>query len=172
MIGVRLSDVEPDQVKAYKLSKPEGAVVEAVNPNSPAATAGLRDGDVIRLGETTLVFREAQTSGVRLAEHGPLVQGSISIPAQDLLTAVCHKGTDTLIADAASAQVAKRLPPWLQRSGQARTFLLLPLVMKGATFALIYADRSQAGSIAAGEKELSLLRTLRSQAVMAFRQAS
>jgi len=93
-------------------------------------------------------------------------------PAQDLLAAVCHKGTDTLIADAAAAQVAKRLPPWLRRTEQARTFLLLPLVMKGATFALIYADRAQAGSIAAGEKELSLLRTLRSQAVMAFRQAS
>ena len=37
--------------------------------------------------------------------------------------------------------------------------------------ALIYADRAQPGSIAAGEKELSLLRTLRNQAVMAFRQA-
>ncbi|MCM3879586.1 MAG: PDZ domain-containing protein [Vicinamibacterales bacterium] len=47
LIGVRLSDVQPDQVKAYKLSKPEGAVVEAVNPNSPAATAGLREKDVI-----------------------------------------------------------------------------------------------------------------------------
>jgi serine/threonine protein kinase len=93
-------------------------------------------------------------------------------PAQDLLAAVCHKGTDTLIADAAAPQVAKRLPCWLQRTEQARTFLLLPMVMKGATFALIYADRAQPGSIAAGEKELSLLRTLRSQAVMAFRQAS
>jgi serine/threonine protein kinase len=92
--------------------------------------------------------------------------------AQDLLAAVCQKGSDMLIADAAAAQVAKRLPPWLQRTEQARTFLLLPLVMKRATFALIYADRAQAGSIAAGEKELSLLRTLRSQAVMAFRQAA
>jgi serine/threonine protein kinase len=93
-------------------------------------------------------------------------------PAQDLLAAVCQKGSDLLIADAAAVQIATRLPPWLQRNVQARTFLLLPLVMKGATFALIYADRAQAGSIAAGEKELSLLRTLRSQAVMAFRQAA
>ena len=90
----------------------------------------------------------------------------------DLLGAVCLKGSDTLIADAAAAHVAKRLPAWLQRNDQARTFLLMPLVMKGATFALIYADRAQPGSIAAGEKELSLLRTLRSQAVMAFRQAA
>lgn len=47
MIGVRLSDVAADQVKTYKLSKAEGAVVEAVNPNSPAATAGFHEKDVV-----------------------------------------------------------------------------------------------------------------------------
>jgi serine/threonine protein kinase len=92
--------------------------------------------------------------------------------AQDLLAAVCLKGVDTLIADACAANVAARLPDWLRRQPQAQTFLLLPLAMKGSTFALIYADRAQPGSIAAGEKELSLLRTLRNQALMAFRQAS
>jgi hypothetical protein len=95
-----------------------------------------------------------------------------SAKAQDLLAAVCHKGVDTLIADAAAANVAARLPAWLRRQPQAQTFLLLPMMMKGSTFALIYADRAEPGSIAAGEKELSLLRTLRNQAVMAFRQAT
>jgi serine/threonine protein kinase len=99
-----------------------------------------------------------------------LLQGS-EARAQDLLAAVCHKGVDTLIADATAANVAARLPAWLRREPRAQTFLLLPMAMKGSTFALIYADRAQAGSIAAGEKELSLLRTLRNQAVMAFRQA-
>jgi serine protease Do len=47
MIGVRLSEVTADQVKTYKLSKAEGAVVESVNPKSPAATAGLREKDVV-----------------------------------------------------------------------------------------------------------------------------
>lgn len=36
---------------------------------------------------------------------------------------------------------------------------------------MIYADREQAGGIAIGEKELSLLRTLRNQAIMAIRQS-
>ena len=44
--------------------------------------------------------------------------------------------------------------------------------LKGAPFALIYADKAQPGAIELGEKELSLLRTLRNQAVMAFKQAS
>jgi serine protease Do len=47
MIGVRLGDVTADEAKALKLSRPEGAVVEAVNPNSPAGAAGLRAKDVI-----------------------------------------------------------------------------------------------------------------------------
>ena len=47
MIGVRLSDVTAETAKTLKLSKAEGAVVESVNPNSPAATAGLREKDVI-----------------------------------------------------------------------------------------------------------------------------
>jgi serine protease Do len=46
-IGVRLADVSADDVKPLKLTKAEGAVVESINPNSPASTAGLRVKDVI-----------------------------------------------------------------------------------------------------------------------------
>jgi len=112
-----------------------------------------------------------------LGEGASALASQFSVPLHgehaktDLLAAVCHKGVDTLIADAAAVNVAARLPAWLRRQPEAQTFLLLPMMMKGSTFALIYADRAQAGSIAAGEKELSLLRTLRNQAVMAFRQA-
>ena len=52
------------------------------------------------------------------------------------------------------------------------SFLLLPLSMKGAPFALIYGDKAAPGELALGERELALLRTLRNQAVMAFRQVS
>lgn len=89
----------------------------------------------------------------------------------DLFTAVCLKGADTLIADATAANIAARLPAWYREGVGAPAFLLLPLMMKNAPFALIYADKAQPGGIALDEKELSLLRTLRNQAVMAFRQA-
>jgi hypothetical protein len=54
---------------------------------------------------------------------------------------------------------------------------VLPLVMKRTgqadmVLGLIYADKGQADSLQISEKELSLLRTLRNQAVMAFRQAA
>ncbi|MCP5283826.1 MAG: HDOD domain-containing protein [Burkholderiaceae bacterium] len=90
--------------------------------------------------------------------------------APDLFSAICTKGMDTLIADATAANVAQRLPAWYRSSVNAPTFLMLPMAMKGKTFALIYADKGRPGGIEVDEKELSLLRTLRNQAVMAFRQ--
>ena len=93
-------------------------------------------------------------------------------PGPDLFTAVCVKGADTLITDATVAHIGARLPAWYRAGVNAPAFLLLPMQMKGAPFALIYADKAQPGGIALGEKELSLLRTLRNQAVMAFKQVS
>ena len=92
------------------------------------------------------------------------------VPGQgaDLFSAVCLKGADTLITDATAASIAPRLPGWFRSQVNAPAFLLLPLAMKNAPFALIYADKATAGAIELGEKELSLLRTLRNQAVMAF----
>jgi len=90
----------------------------------------------------------------------------------DLFTAVCLKGADTLIADTSLAHIAARLPAWYQRRVNAPAFLLLPLLMKNTPFALIYADTARRGGIELPDKELSLLRTLRNQAVMAFKQSA
>jgi HD-like signal output (HDOD) protein len=87
----------------------------------------------------------------------------------DLFAAACLKGADTVIADGRAANLAPRLPAWY-RASPPQSFLLLPLMLKGAPFALIYADRHHS-AIDFGERELSLLRTLRNQAVMAFKTA-
>jgi serine/threonine protein kinase len=92
--------------------------------------------------------------------------------ALDLLSVACRKAADTLISDASADNIRARLPAWLQREAGARSFVLLPLTMRGAPFALIYADCASAGGIVLGDRELSLLRTLRNQAVMAFKTAS
>ena len=89
----------------------------------------------------------------------------------DLLSVACKKAADTLISDALADNVRTRLPTWLQRETGARSFVLLPMTMKSAPFALIYADCATAGGIVLGDRELSLLRTLRNQAVMAFKTA-
>ena len=89
----------------------------------------------------------------------------------DLFAAVCAKGADTMISDATESRIVQRLPEWYRKTFNAPTFLVLPLQMKGATFGLIYADKGSRGELVLDEKELALLRTLRNQAVMAFRQA-
>lgn len=90
----------------------------------------------------------------------------------DLFTAVCLKGADTMISDATEERIAGRLPAWYQKSVNAPTFLLLPLIIKGKPFGLIYADKGERGGLVLDEKELALLRTLRNQAVMAFKQST
>ena len=100
----------------------------------------------------------------------PLFRVDLTGQPPDLLAAVCLKGADTLIQDARAANIAARLPVWFKGELQAQSFLLLPLMVKGAPLGLIYADHARAGAVQLGDKELSLLRTLRNQAVMAFRQ--
>jgi serine/threonine protein kinase len=89
----------------------------------------------------------------------------------DLFTAVCVKGVDTLIADATQPNIAQRLPSWYGPGLRAGSFLLLPLVVKNAPLGLFYADHLEPGGIGLDERELKLMRTLRNQALMAFRQA-
>lgn len=123
---------------------------------------------------------ETLTGRFGLGDGADRVSAAFKVPLRvapgtsaDLFTAVCLKGADTLIADAsAAASIHARLPAWFRSGVNAPAFLLLPLMMKNAPFALIYADKAQAGAIALDEKALSLLRTLRNQAVMAFRQAT
>ena len=89
----------------------------------------------------------------------------------DLFSAVCAKGADVFIADTRAASIASRLPPWYVQRVDAPAFLLLPVFLGGAPLGLIYADRDKSGGSDLGERELSLLRTLRNQALMAFKQA-
>ena len=90
----------------------------------------------------------------------------------DLFAVICNKGSDTMISDTREARIAERLPVWYRQAVNAPTFLLLPLSLKGAPFGVIYADKGEPGGLQLSEKELALLRTLRNQAVMAFRQSS
>ncbi len=113
--------------------------------------------------------------GDRAAALSPLFQVPLQWAAgetPDLISGVCLCARDTLIADSRQPAVAQRLPGWFRQQVAAPSFLLLPMQMKSATFALIYADHAQPGGLLVGERELALLRTLRNQAVMAFRQSS
>ena len=96
----------------------------------------------------------------------------LKVGAKDLFTAVCLKGADTMISDATEAHIANHLPLWYRQQVNAPTFLLLPLLIKGRPLGLIYADKNAKGGLKLDEKELAMLRTLRNQAVMAFKHSA
>lgn len=170
MLAAGIQDITNTMVEDFKLNEVLRMILETM----------LR-----ALGFRRIVFclrdpkTEMLTGRFGLGDSVDLVAPKIRVPLKpaagappDLFSAVCLKGTDTLIADATVAGIGSRLPAWYRQAVDAPAFLLLPLLMKGAPFALIYADKAQPGAIALGEKELSLLRTLRNQAVMAFKQST
>lgn len=109
----------------------------------------------------------AEAAAVTRAIRIPLAPGSPT----DVFTAVCNKALDMQIDDASAPHVARRLPAWFRKSVDAPCFLLLPMKMRDRAFGLLYADRAGSGPLGLSPQELSMLRTLRSQVVMAFKQA-
>ncbi len=91
-------------------------------------------------------------------------------PANDVFHAVLSKNTDILIADINAPKIRASIPDWYRKAVSAQTFILLPLSLNNIPVALIYADKERAGDIALTRKELCLLRALRNQAALAFKQ--
>ena len=90
----------------------------------------------------------------------------------DIFHVATSKGVDILISDINDPKIAERIPDWYRKAVPAHSFVLFPLNIKGNPVALIYADRDEPGGIEIPEKELSLLRTLRNQAILAIKQGS
>jgi HD-like signal output (HDOD) protein len=90
-------------------------------------------------------------------------------PPVDLFGLLCGKEADTLISDTADPVISQRLPPWFRQYVQAPTFLLLPLSMGGRPLGLIYGDKAEAHALRVDDSELTLLKALRNQLLMAMR---
>jgi transcriptional regulator with GAF, ATPase, and Fis domain len=110
--------------------------------------------------------------GQGVEAYAKVFRTDLKAATPDLFGIVCVKGADTMISDSSEKHIVQRLPQWYVKSLNAPAFLLLPLQIKGVPFGLIYADKIKKGALELNEKELALLRTLRNQAVMAFKQAS
>lgn len=90
---------------------------------------------------------------------------------QDIFQAALTNGVDILITDTEDPKIAPRIPEWFHKAVSARSFVIFPLNIRHNPVALIYADKDRAGDIVIPDKELSLLRTLRNQAVLAIKQS-
>ncbi len=163
ILAAGVQDVTDAMVESFQLNAVLRMILETIYRALTARRVifALRDARGRLLTGRLGVGAEVETLAAQL-------RVDLAVTPADLFTAVCLKGADTLIAD--TARVASRLPAWYSGELRGGSFLLLPLMHKAAPMGLIYADKATAGSIDLGERELSLLRTLRNQAVMAFRQ--
>jgi serine/threonine protein kinase len=83
-----------------------------------------------------------------------------------------EKGLDIAIEDTHSPNIAGKIPTWYRDTINAPCFILLPIMVKEKAIGLIYADMVEAHSLNLSQQQLSLLRTLRNQAVLAIKLKS
>ena len=166
LLAAGVQDITNTMVEDFKLNEVLRMVLETIY-----RALGLR--------RVVFCMRDSKTGELTgrfgLGDDAPAVAARFKVALKgdlNLFTAVCLKNVDTLISDATLPGIKARLPAWYREGVNAPAFLLLPLQMKGAPFGLIYADKAQPGGIELGERELSLVRTLRNQAVMAFKHAT
>ena len=90
---------------------------------------------------------------------------------QDLFSLLCWRHADSVIADARDPVVARGLPHWWRQHLAAGTLLVLPLVHQGEPVGMLYCDAPQPGALDLDEGQWRLVRTLRNQALLAWRIA-
>ncbi len=91
--------------------------------------------------------------------------------APDVFHVALEKGVDIVIENTQAENVIQRIPAWYRGVISAKSFLLLPLVLKKQAVGLLYADSERADGIRINSEQLDLLRTLRTQVVLAFKHS-
>lgn len=104
-----------------------------------------------------------------------MVKRGFGIPlsgSRDVFFAAISKGADICIEDVDAEKIRAYVPAWYRAAVQARGFILFPVMVNKKPLALIYADGADSGTLRLADSELSLLKTLRNQAILAIRQKS
>jgi HD-like signal output (HDOD) protein len=88
---------------------------------------------------------------------------------KDLFHLALENDADLMIADASAPKIRDLLPQWHQDLlPDARSFIVLPLVVQGVQLGLFYADRSQPAPEGVPPDETSLIRALKGQILAAL----
>ena len=81
-----------------------------------------------------------------------------------------EKGLDIAMEDINAPNIADKIPDWYRTSINAPCFMLLPIMVKNRAIGLFYADMLKPNALNMSQQQLSLVRTLRNQAVLAIKQ--
>jgi HD-like signal output (HDOD) protein len=121
----------------------------------------------------TVCLRDVQTglykSRLALGSATPRLQKHFAFAAsgnKDLFFLAMQNNADLLISDASTMKIASLLPVWHRTMlPEARSFIILPLVVKGAPIGYFYADRAVTAPEGITPEETSLLRMIKSQVI-------
>ena len=126
----------------------------------------------------TLIFIRDETLGMMVARFGfgetvdkiiPLFRFPMKF-MPDVFHLAIDQGLDIVIEDAQASNITDKIPAWFNSAVNSRCFLLLPIMVNKRALGLIYADMQEANSLQISQRQLSLLRTLRNQAILAIKQ--
>jgi serine/threonine protein kinase len=126
-----------------------------------------------------LCLKDRQGSCIRARYgYGEDIEGVIdkfSIPLKpqtDVFHVAFKNNVDIRIDDTRDEKIRSRIPDWYHRDIAARSFTIFPIMIKSAPIALIYIDSAGSEPINITDNQLSLLKTLRNQAILAIRNLS
>jgi hypothetical protein len=91
--------------------------------------------------------------------------------APDVFHVALEKGVDVVIDNTRAENISQRIPQWHRQLISARSFLLLPVMLKNQAVGLLYADSEREEGVRIDAEQLGLLRTLRSQVTLAFKHS-
>ncbi len=101
--------------------------------------------------------------------------GQFSIPLkrqQDVFHVAFKNNVDIHIENTSDDKIRDRIPSWYHRNVGARSFTIFPIIIKQAPIALIYIDCAEGDPIKINDDQLSLLKTLRNQGILAIKTLS
>lgn len=90
----------------------------------------------------------------------------------DVFHIAFKNSVDIKIDDTRDPKIKGKLPDWYHNKIAASSFILFPIVIKHSPIAIIYVDSPQSSSLDISDHQLSLLKTLRNQAILAIKTAS
>ncbi len=89
----------------------------------------------------------------------------------DVFHIAFKNNVDIKIEDTQDAKIKNKIPIWYHNKIGSKSFVLFPIVIKHSPIAIIYIDSTESQSISISDNQLSLLKTLRNQAILAIKSA-
>lgn len=190
MDGITTLDLKVDTLSASNESRPDpeailsagiqdvtNTLVEEFNLNDVLQMVLETMHRGMRFNRTLILVRDTQrgqmTARFGFGQEIDAVLCKFHFPltySPDVFHLAMEKGADIVIEDVMAENMRAKIPQWYRAAVSAQSFLLLPISIKDQAIGLFYADMKQPNALQISQRQLSLLRTLRNQAVLAIKQ--